>query len=358
MHFYNVFVSFFSWQCFFHLLTERISQRLIYSAKEGGVLYCLSVLLYRDRYSIGNCNGLLMAVNVMMIKLFIFNRRIFKHDPLKAMQPKRLPLFVLLLMVLSSCTTVSNSEYEYYNERHAQVDSLYDHAPQANKGLLVASITREISALGKRGIVAFFFVRNKETGIEFEMSSNPDNANITDYGINNRSLGYKAIVDATSIDASSIDALNIHKDASKISVANNHSDNQAPFALASEISGITNQVGRVLAFELEPGMYEISKWKVITSGGTDFADFDADGRTPIAFEVKSGEVSYLCNCHITFDIGENIFGDAVEHGAEASIFDEMQRDMQYVDEKYPSLGDLKVNNIAANLRVIEHPLSP
>ena len=46
-----------------------------------------------------------------------------------------------------------------------------------------------------------------------------------------------------------------------------------------------------------------------------------------------------------------------EDDAEAEIYDKMQRDMQYVDEQYPNLSDLKVNNIAANLRNSDHPLA-
>ena len=131
----------------------------------------------------------------------------------------------------------------------------------------------------------------------------------------------------------------------------------ASFNLSSGMVSTQGQVGRVLAYELEPGMYEISKWKIITAGGVDFANFDSEHQPPITFEVKSGEVSYLCNCHINIGMGENIFGLAVEDDAEAEIYDKMQRDMQYVDEQYPNLSDLKVNNIAANLRSSEHPLA-
>jgi hypothetical protein len=183
----------------------------------------------------------------------------------------------------------------------------------------------------RAGARAFFFVRDKKTGVEFEMSS-------------------KSMV-STQEKKSTSPILAYQTAAEPLGVG-------SPISLASEITNTKDQAGRVLAFELEPGMYEISKWKVITSGGIDFAHFDSEHRPPIAFEVKSGEVSYLCNCHIDVDMGENIFGLAVEDGAEAAIYDKMQRDMQYIDEKYPNLRELKVNNIAANLRVIEHPLAP
>ncbi|MDA8693749.1 hypothetical protein N9L91_00915 [Pseudomonadales bacterium] len=185
------------------------------------------------------------------------------------------------------------------------------------------------------------------------MSSNPatvDAANSDNIPSTNTKLhnSYEAIVNA----------LRVNEDTTNNAIDEGFVNKFTPLTLASEISGTKNQVGSVLAFELEPGIYEISKWKVITPGGMDFAEFDAEGRSLITFEVKSGEVSYLCNCHITVDIGENIFGNAVEDGAEAAIYDKMQRDMQYVDEKYPSLGELKVNNIAANLRVNKHALAP
>jgi len=228
-------------------------------------------------------------------------------------------------MLLASCAITTDANYT--ETLHAEM------TPSAKKGLLVASITREISALSKRGAIAFFFVRDKKTGVEFEMSSNNTTKDTIKQPVktNTKRVAYKSIIDNTSEDAS--------------------------FALSSGIESTQNQVGRVLAYELEPGMYEISKWKVVTAGGVDFANFDSEHQPPITFEVKSGEVSYLCNCHINVDMGEDIFGLAVEDDAEAEIYDKMQRDMQYVDEQYPNIGDLKVNNIAANLRDSDHPLA-
>jgi len=228
-------------------------------------------------------------------------------------------------MLLASCAITTDTDYA--ETLHADMTS------SAKKGLLVASITREISALSKRGAIAFFFVRDKKTGVEFEMSSNNTTKDTIKQPVktNTKRVAYKSIIDNTSEDAS--------------------------FALSSGIESTQNQVGRVLAYELEPGMYEISKWKIVTAGGVDFANFDSEHQPPITFEVKSGEVSYLCNCHINVDMGEDIFGLAVEDDAEAEIYDKMQRDMQYVDEQYPNLGDLKVNNIAANLRDSDHPLA-
>lgn len=297
---------------------------------------------------------MMMTMKTMQLQRMIKLQRAIQLNK----QHTKLSLVVLLfvlLATLSSCA-ITEAEYAAYHKRHSQQDTLLDgvtlaNDSSANKGLLVASITREISALGKRGAIAFFFVRNKKTGVEFEMSSNPESTDGVDHGINNKSLSYQAIVDTLDINKSMPNETLTHGVINKV-------DQQTPLALASKISNTQDQEGSVLAFELEPGIYEISKWKVITSGGMDFADFDAEGHSPIAFEVKSGEVSYLCNCHITVDMGENIFGDAVEDGAEAAIYDKMQRDMQYVDEKYPSLSELKVNNIAANLRVTESSLAP
>jgi hypothetical protein len=237
----------------------------------------------------------------------------------------KLLLVNAVVLLLTSCAITTDADY---------TESLHaDMTPSAEKGLLVASITREISALSKRGAIAFFFVRDKKTGVEFEMSSTSAMQDSVKPSAKTKAknIAYKAIIDTASEDAS--------------------------FALTSEIESTQNQVGRVLAYELEPGMYEISKWKIVTAGGVDFANFDSEHQPPITFEVKSGEVSYLCNCHINIDIGEDIFGLAVEDDAEAEIYDKIQRDMQYVDEQYPNLGDLKVNNIAANLRNSDHPLA-
>ena len=242
-----------------------------------------------------------------------------------------LKLFLgLLVMLIASCAITTDTY---------QAETLHaDMNPSANKGLLVASITREISALSKRGAIAFFFVRDKKTGVEFEMSSNNSvqdalhSSSIKPSSIrNSKEISYKATIDDVSDDAS--------------------------FALSSGRVSTQSQEGRVLAYELDPGMYEISKWKIVTAGGVDFENLDSEHQTPITFEVKSGEVSYLCNCHINIDMGEDIFGLVVEDDAEAEIYDKMQRDMQYVDEQYPNFSNLKVNNIAANLRNSDHPLA-
>ena len=232
-----------------------------------------------------------------------------------------------LVMLLASCAITTHTDIDHAEPLHV------DMTPSAKKGLLVASITREISALSKRSAIAFFFVRDKKTGIEFEMSSNISMQDSRKKSLisNTKEIAYKAVIDDVSENAS--------------------------FTLSNGVVSTKNQVGRVLAYELEPGMYEISKWKIITAGGVDFVNFDSEHQPPITFEVKSGEVSYLCNCHINIDMGEDIFGLVVEDDAEAEIYDKMQRDMQYVDEQYPNLGDLKVNNIAANLRNSDHPLA-
>ena len=246
--------------------------------------------------------------------------------------------FISCGFFLSSCAITSGANHT--NSLHQ------NYLPSANKGLLVASITREIAAINTRGAIAFFFIRDKKTGIEFEMSSN------NPYTDSSRNMPSRASLNSPKSSATISNTLAPYK------TNDNISGEPVSPALVSDIANTQDQVGQVLAFELEPGMYEISKWKVVTAGGVDFANFDSEHRPPVTFEVKPGEISYLCNCHIDVDIGENIFGLAVEDGAEAAIYDKMQRDMQYIDEVYPSLSDLKVNNVAANLRVIEHPLAP
>ena len=230
-----------------------------------------------------------------------------------------------LVMLLASCAITTDTDYA--ETLHAEM------TPSTKKGLLVASITREISAFSKRGAIAFFFVKDKKTGVEFEMSSNNSTQDTFKPFSTNKTkeISYKTKNDDVSENAS--------------------------FALSGGIASTQNQVGRVLAYELDPGMYEISKWKIVTAGGVDFANFDSEYQPPITFEVKSGEVSYLCNCHINVDMGEDIFGLAVEDDAEPEIYDKMQRDMQYVDEQYPNISELKVNNIAANLQNSDHPLA-
>ena len=162
-------------------------------------------------------------------------------------------------MLLASCAITTDTDYA--ETLHA------DMTPSAKKGLLVASITREISALSKRGAIAFFFVRDKKTGVEFEMSSNnsmQDPLKTTSIS-NTKDIIYKAKINDVSENAS--------------------------FNLSGEMVSTQGQVGRVLAYELEPGMYEISKWKIVTAGGVDFANFDSDmdfGMHDMGFDPNAG----------------------------------------------------------------------
>lgn len=74
----------------------------------------------------------------------------------------------------------------------------------------------------------------------------------------------------------------------------------------------------------------------------DYASFEPESFEPIPFEVKSGEVTYLCNCHIEVVIGKNFFGLPMEENAKVVITNKRVRDMGFLQAKYPFVETLRV----------------
>lgn len=253
-----------------------------------------------------------------------------------------------LLFLMASCESLLHADY---HDSAFTVDGFRTGITAADvgdvdvvdvKGVLVASVTFDMTSLGKRPHKALFFIRNLLTGKEFRMSSN---------------------VDTPAKVASSM----WRDSKSSLSVFNAEFDNRqtqdtlaAPFLSADESVSASIEMGSrrvrtqyqkglVHAYELDPGTYEISKWQFYTTEGMDYVELNTEDRQPFAFEVKQGEVAYLCNCHISVDIGSDMTGMAVEDGADASLRDKSRRDMRYARKEYPGIAGLKVNNVAAEI---------
>lgn len=263
-----------------------------------------------------------------------------------------------LLFLMASCESLSPVDYR---DSRFTADGFQADKPAADvemvdvKGILVASVTFDISSLGKRPHKALFFIRNLLTGKEFRMSSNVETP----------------VKVASSMRPDSKSTLSVFNNVFN-SVFNAQFDNRqtpsalmAPFLSADEsvsasiesasiIMGSRRvrtqyQRGLVHAYELDPGTYEISKWQFYSTEGIDYVELNTEDRQLFAFEVKQGEVAYLCNCHISVDIGNDITGMAVEDGADASLRDKSRRDMRYARKEYPGIAGLKVNNVAAEI---------
>jgi len=104
-----------------------------------------------------------------------------------------------------------------------------------------------------------------------------------------------------------------------------------------------NDDGRVVAFELEPGEYEITSWTLYDTGHGppphNYKYIKSKHFEPKKFIVKPGKVSYIGELHLEAVYGKNFLGISIVAGAKSSCTNESKRDISIFKEKYPTLND-------------------
>ena len=88
---------------------------------------------------------------------------------------------------------------------------------------------------------------------------------------------------------------------------------------------------------LEEGTYEITRWKLYVPTGMGYKYIYPKNPIPHKFNIKSGEVLYLGNLHLSTRYGKNIFGISIEAGAKPKVQDKSKRDYKLAKDKYPQL---------------------
>ena len=102
--------------------------------------------------------------------------------------------------------------------------------------------------------------------------------------------------------------------------------------------------GRVLAFQVPEGNYELERWEIRMVQLT-VVDQNIKPRkiSAIPFTVNAGEMTYIGNLHLKTTTSKGLFGRPVASGGYAVISDEKDIDLPILKEKYPKLKDLPIN---------------
>lgn len=98
-----------------------------------------------------------------------------------------------------------------------------------------------------------------------------------------------------------------------------------------------NRRGRLLAFEVDPGNYNLTKWKIYAFTGAGHKYIEPKEPKPLPFIVKPGEITYLGNLHVDIIYGENMFGFSIPAGGLSSIDNRADVDLQLLKDKYPNI---------------------
>lgn len=102
--------------------------------------------------------------------------------------------------------------------------------------------------------------------------------------------------------------------------------------------------GRVLAFEVPAGNYELNSWEIqLFSISVVDENIRPKNIQPLYFSVKPGEITYIGNLHLETTTSKGLFGRPYASGGYANITDTNEIDLPIFREKYPKLKDLPVN---------------
>ena len=104
-----------------------------------------------------------------------------------------------------------------------------------------------------------------------------------------------------------------------------------------------NKQGRVLAFQVEPGEYELTKWTIYDFHLDYYKYISPKSIKPIRFTVRANRVTYLGNLHVDTIEGKNIFGAPIFIGGRATIRNNYSQDIAIFKKKYPKLSNLPID---------------
>lgn len=103
-------------------------------------------------------------------------------------------------------------------------------------------------------------------------------------------------------------------------------------------------IGRLIAVPLEPGEYELVTWNLYVTRAGGYAYLSPKTLPPPhTFIINSGEITYLGGLHIDPIMGRNMFGLPLVVGGNPDIQNQSERDFLLLEEKYPNLRDLPIN---------------
>lgn len=100
-------------------------------------------------------------------------------------------------------------------------------------------------------------------------------------------------------------------------------------------SDLEDGYGKILALALPAGSYRINGWQIVYGSGVRVTPIDPPD--PLTFELAAGEVKYLGNLHANLMMGKNIFRMKILGDGYVGVYDQHERDIAFIEEKYPQL---------------------
>jgi len=113
--------------------------------------------------------------------------------------------------------------------------------------------------------------------------------------------------------------------------------------VADDFPNDKNKQGRVLAFQVDPGEYELIKWTIYDYSLNYYKYISPKSINPIRFTVRANRVTYLGNLHVDTIKGKNIFGAPIIIGGRATIKNNYSQDIAIFKKKYPNLSNLPID---------------
>lgn len=112
------------------------------------------------------------------------------------------------------------------------------------------------------------------------------------------------------------------------------------------------RAGRVFAFSLEPGEYELINWTLyfmVTANSYSYISPNVDP-PPRSFSIAPGRITYIGNLHVHTLMGKNVFGMAIPAGGNPEITDRLEDDTDLILTKYPGLDDWPLDKSVPDAR--------
>ncbi len=116
----------------------------------------------------------------------------------------------------------------------------------------------------------------------------------------------------------------------------------------NELEGSGNADGRINAFELIPGQYQLNSWSLFVPLGNGYKYIDSVNFKPYKFSIEPGKVTYLGDLHLETIYGAGFLGIETEIGAKSGCSDHIDRDKNQFIKKYPGLSAWPIKKSIAN----------
>ncbi len=107
----------------------------------------------------------------------------------------------------------------------------------------------------------------------------------------------------------------------------------------NHFSGSGPEVGRLVAYPLEPGEYELYSWTLYVDRAGGYGYVSPKNRPPPhSFKIQAGTITYLGGLHVNAILGPNTLGFDMVFGGDPDIRDRSDRDLSLLKSLYPTIA--------------------